>query len=320
MPDDFAFSTAAELDRLRAQARLDEWVAIHESFFWSMDFIQPKDGRFSGDVRALAVGQVGVAAIDASFTAGIRDRSHILRDSRDNYALAINVSDTPLHVVHGGFESAIETGGAVLVTSAEPFHFFGDFDKHSINIALPHAVLAAAVRHPNSRLGKRVDANNEALTLLRRYCDMLRSGAPLRSAELQEHAAETVVDLLALATGADGEAAEMANVRGLRAGRLASVLERIRMGYTRPGISAEWVGRELGLSARYVQDLLAETGTGFAERVLELRLQMTRMLLTDRSNDGLRISEIAYASGFSDISYFNRCFRRRFGCTPGSLR
>jgi len=47
---------------------------------------------------------------------------------------------------------------------------------------------------------------------------------------------------------------------------------------------------------------------------------MTRMLLTDRTNDNLRISEIAYASGFSDISYFNRCFRRRFGFTPGSLR
>ncbi|TIM81364.1 MAG: AraC family transcriptional regulator, partial [Mesorhizobium sp.] len=25
-------------------------------------------------------------------------------------------------------------------------------------------------------------------------------------------------------------------------------------------------------------------------------------------------------SGFSDVSYFNRCFRRRFGYTPTSAR
>ncbi|RWF05191.1 MAG: AraC family transcriptional regulator, partial [Mesorhizobium sp.] len=35
---------------------------------------------------------------------------------------------------------------------------------------------------------------------------------------------------------------------------------------------------------------------------------------------GMRVSEIAMTSGFSDVSYFNRCFRRRFGYTPKSAR
>jgi AraC-like DNA-binding protein len=29
-----------------------------------------------------------------------------------------------------------------------------------------------------------------------------------------------------------------------------------------------------------------------------------------------RISDIAFACRFNDLSYFNRCFRRRFGLTP----
>ncbi len=33
-----------------------------------------------------------------------------------------------------------------------------------------------------------------------------------------------------------------------------------------------------------------------------------------------RISDIAYRVGFSDISYFNRSFRARFGCTPKAAR
>jgi AraC-like DNA-binding protein len=32
------------------------------------------------------------------------------------------------------------------------------------------------------------------------------------------------------------------------------------------------------------------------------------------------VTEIAYATGFSDLSYFSRAFRRRFGMTPRDRR
>jgi AraC-like DNA-binding protein len=34
----------------------------------------------------------------------------------------------------------------------------------------------------------------------------------------------------------------------------------------------------------------------------------------------MKVSDIAYACGFSEISYFNRCFRRRFGAAPSQYR
>jgi AraC-like DNA-binding protein len=98
------------------------------------------------------------------------------------------------------------------------------------------------------------------------------------------------------------------------------VLSSIRAGFTDPHFSTKIVARELNLSVRYVNDLLAETGRSFAEHMLELRLEHVRKALSDPAHNVRRVSDIAYAAGFSDISYFNRCFRRRFGCTPGSLR
>jgi AraC-like DNA-binding protein len=80
------------------------------------------------------------------------------------------------------------------------------------------------------------------------------------------------------------------------------------------------VARRLGLSQRYVNDLLLETGASFTERVLELRLQKARAMLTDRRHDRVRIGGIAYACGFNEVPYFNRCFRRRFGCSPREYR
>jgi AraC-like DNA-binding protein len=32
------------------------------------------------------------------------------------------------------------------------------------------------------------------------------------------------------------------------------------------------------------------------------------------------VSDVAFACGFNDLSYFNRCFRRRFGLTPTAAR
>ncbi len=77
---------------------------------------------------------------------------------------------------------------------------------------------------------------------------------------------------------------------------------------------------ELGVSVRYVQDLLHETGTSFSARVLEHRLQRARVMLSEPSNDRMRIAEIARACGFNEVPYFNRCFRRRFGESPTGIR
>jgi AraC-like DNA-binding protein len=43
-------------------------------------------------------------------------------------------------------------------------------------------------------------------------------------------------------------------------------------------------------------------------------------MLADRQHDKRKVSEIAYACGFNEVSYFNRCFRRRFGATPTEFR
>jgi AraC-like DNA-binding protein len=51
-------------------------------------------------------------------------------------------------------------------------------------------------------------------------------------------------------------------------------------------------------------------------RLTERRLRKAAELARDER----RISDIAFECGFNDLSYFNRCFRRRFGLTPTAAR
>ncbi|MCR6736566.1 MAG: helix-turn-helix transcriptional regulator [Afipia sp.] len=108
--------------------------------------------------------------------------------------------------------------------------------------------------------------------------------------------------------------------RGLRAARLRELLSIIEARFADPSLSPAAIADSLGLSDRYVRDLLFESGKTFSERVLELRLHKARVMLSDVRSDTLKISEIAMACGFNEVTYFNRRFRARFGCSPTQYR
>lgn len=58
-------------------------------------------------------------------------------------------------------------------------------------------------------------------------------------------------------------------------------------------------------------------GTGFIEYLNDYRLTMAERLL--KSSDA-SVLEIAEQSGFDNLSYFNRIFKRKYGISPGKWR
>lgn len=60
-----------------------------------------------------------------------------------------------------------------------------------------------------------------------------------------------------------------------------------------------------------------QTGLTFTEYRTRQRLERARRLLLDPDR---RVSDVAFESGFGSIPYFNRAFRRHFGCSPSQFR
>lgn len=96
------------------------------------------------------------------------------------------------------------------------------------------------------------------------------------------------------------------------------VLERIERELCDPGLDAQALGHALGISARYVQMVFAQRGSTVTAHLQERRLQRAAQRL--REPGAASISEVALDVGFSDLSHFCRCFRRRFGCTAREWR
>jgi AraC-like DNA-binding protein len=163
-----------------------------------------------------------------------------------------------------------------------------------------------------------VTADPQVLRLLAHYLEILDDTSTPAAPELQNLAAAHLQDLLSFVLCRAREPAEIAADTCRRALRLQAILDEIAAGFADPEFSLVEVARKFAISPRYVQDVLHDTGSSFIERIRELRLNKARIMLVRGGTH--KIVDIAYDCGFSDVSYFNRCFRRRFGAAPSKFR
>ena len=186
--------------------------------------------------------------------------------------------------------------------------------------SVPRAAISPLVSDIGAKFAHRVPASSPQLQMLVRYLDLARRDNVVTTPELAAAFADHVCDLLALALGPTHEAAEQAKMRGLSAARLRAMQDDVRKACHRPDLSVHSVAARHGVSIRYVQRIFEEAGTTFTQYLTEQRLASAYRALRRPTSRQVPISTIAYDCGFSDVSHFNRVFRRRFGCAPGEVR
>jgi AraC-like DNA-binding protein len=252
----------------------------------------------------------------------VRTSRHVALDSNGDFQFGFCHGGTRALVVQHGREVVCETGQLMFTSTAEAREVQGNGGKFGftgLNMACERVL--ERVPAAEDLLARPIDHNAPAMLHLTRYLDFVFSSDEISDDPgLVSQVSTTLLDLAVLALGAGGKEAEIARRRGLRAARVQQILAELSAGFANPGFSAHDVGRKLALSARYVQELLHETDLTFTARVLELRLQKARAMLEDPRHDLLKVSDIALACGFNEVSHFNRCFRRRFGAPPTQFR
>lgn len=127
------------------------------------------------------------------------------------------------------------------------------------------------------------------------------------------------IDLIASAlTGT--KAAAGARVSSTRSGSLFKLRAAIEARLSDPSLNSARICRDVGISNRYANALLAAEGDSIMSLVLRRRLDRCVIALEDRRQDHLTISEIAHGWGFSDMTHFSRSFKTKFGIRPSECR
>ena len=83
-------------------------------------------------------------------------------------------------------------------------------------------------------------------------------------------------------------------------------------------LSLEILGSQIGLNPTYFSSVFKkETGYSFIDYLTEVRIQNAKELLVDTNKS---VNDIAEISGFNDLKYFNKKFRKYTGLSPSEYR
>lgn len=218
----------------------------------------------------------------------------------------------------GGKRFIVEPGEFVLLDNTRFYQMEMDTTHEAIDLMMPQGWLEKYLPDPDALLARPISAREGWGAPLGSLLETMVHGidtSPLPRTLI----AEQVGALLTLATGFHEP--EQGQSASRHRGQLArQILRRIETDHADPELTPERVARELGISRRYLQVLLAGAGTSFVLELNAVRLDRAGDLLTDPRASGLAVSEIAFRCGFLDPGYFTRLFRKRFGVTPSRWR
>lgn len=266
------------------------------------------------------LGELSVSKFATTTEHYVRTRKHVAHD-RDDILLGFYRSPQPQLWTAGNQGFEMKQGSVLAFNVAQPVSSFTNGVTAWNLASIPRAQILKLVPHADDRSAMLLDPANPAVRHLERTIKFLLDADEVHETpELTQHATTMLGDLITLALGARGEAAEIAAERGLRAARQRELIAILERRFAEPSLSIGMLAGHLGLSPRYVSNLLLETGTTFSDRILELRLQKARAMLSDVRYDLTKVNDIAFACGFNAVSYFNRRFRARFGCSPTQYR
>ncbi|HEY7290039.1 MAG TPA: AraC family transcriptional regulator [Vicinamibacterales bacterium] len=251
---------------------------------------------------------------------GVRHSVGPVRDGDDELLFATTLSGTSV-LNQDGVDLLLKDGDAVLLRRGTgPFTLTHAAAVRFVGLRIPDRAIRPLVTDLDAATGRRIPPHSGVLDLLIGYLREVARHRLLASSPGAAIVSRHVHDLVALIVGTHGDASELASARGVRAARLQAIKSDAAAHLANPSLTAAAVAARHGISVRYVHQLFEPTGSTFSRFVLERRLARAHRMLTDRRFDRVTVSAIAFAVGFGDLSYFNRTFRRVYGCSPSDVR
>ena len=300
------FNTTPELD-------YEGWIDVVRSLCgrYTPGRIEPE--TFSG--RASAGSICGFMTVDLSCNAHRVERTNrdVRLDGMEHYYALIQFSGRST-MVQNDRVAELAVGDIALVDATRPVTYISENRPGRwLSLHLPRQSLISYLGfEPEGGLCRHGE------TLAARLCFRLIQDAvnecDSSPASAEPYMQLAIYDLL----GALFAAPDLSTISSHTDKLFKRVCGIIKDRFAEPDFGPCEVAAEAGISLRYLQKLFTARGSTCTDFIHSVRLDHAARQLHRRGllNTSQPISEIAYASGFSNYTHFARQFRRRFGHPP----
>lgn len=270
--------------------------------------------RFRARISGRKFAAFRFAAFDSSSHQIVRNQRLLASAPADNYLISLQYGGR-CHISQDNEDLLLDPGEIAIVDGQQPFRVVFPQPVSRVLAVVPKHALEAFAPSLRNASNFKVRRQSPFAALIRQHLlELANTTHQLRELEI-DVLTGNLFNLLALSIARD-TTARMAGPEL----QLAALLMFCRQQLANPELSATMVAARFNISVRTLQLRFRRTGQTFGRWLLENRLDASRIALRDPGRRGLSISEVAYRSGFNDLSHFNKAFRTRFGQTPSECR
>jgi AraC-like DNA-binding protein len=294
------------------------WREVYGRMIHQVEIEPLGSDSFHADLTLRLLPGLGVASGPCS-AAHFRSTPSLIAQSADSIGLPIPLNGSGI-ITQCGRETEIGPGETVVSTTIDPGVWTLSESGSFIVLRIARHLIAPLVPDLDATIGRHIRRDTEALRLLLDYLRVFSQRDVLADHAVQRLVTTHIVDLAALAIGAHRDATVAAEHRSVRAARLQAIKADVMGNVGRLDLSVAAVAARHNVTPRHIHRLFEAEDASFTEFVYGEKLARAHRMLADFRHDGRRISDIAYDLGFSDLSAFNRMFRRRYVATPSEVR
>lgn len=308
----FHFST----DHVAPKDRLAVWREVICNKYMCLDVEPDRSFPLRAELRVHRLPATIVAVMRSTPMRYTRTLLHAQKGDND-FTLAWG--DGAFHFTNDGGSEVCDVGNAALLLNNKVGSVDVRHQEDMLTVRMNGDMLRGAVQTPDDHLTHCLLPGSVPLRLAREYVGMiLRHRSP--DTALGHLVNAHIVDLVALALQPTDETRERARQASVPAARFAAIQADVLAHLAKVRLSAKTIAARQGVSERYVYLLFEQNGLSLSRFVTEERLKLALRMLRNPAHAGMRISDIAFAVGFGDLTTFYRAFRRRYGDTPRAVR
>lgn len=287
--------------------------------FVRLDCEAQEQNRFAAELRGgVGVGTLRFAEVISDPHQAQRTRQQISKTSEADFLISFQLANQGL-VRQNGREAILTPGSFALYDSTQPYTLSFKDNFHQFIVQMPKDVLGQHLMNPEQYTAIAMQGSSGLGAILTNFILSLAQEAKHLSQSSNELSGN-LVNMIAMALSSSVMLEQVGEHSVVQDSVIKRVHRYIEMNLSNSNLSNQSIADAQGISTRYLNKLFKEEAQSVHGLVLEKRLQRGLAYLQDPAYQGHSIESIAYNIGFTSAAHFSRCFKKRFGQNPSSVR
>jgi AraC-like DNA-binding protein len=218
-----------------------------------------------------------------------------------------------------GDELVLCPGDLFIIDAVRPFELGCEGGVTHISLKVPRRMLRERMRDADHAVGAHIPGTSHIGKLLNGYIKTLWRAGEADQLTDYPQAIDRLFSLVAYEVDRRFGHAPLPR-RAVRTGIYARAVSYIEEAHRTPELAPCTVADAVGTSLRTLQGIFTERGDAIGRRIRNARIAAAARWLADPAMRDRKIGEVAFMTGFCELSHFTHAFVRAYKETPGVWR